>query len=175
MAYSNRYILAEKEEASAFTSIAYLFATGGGAGYAPIAPGTVGALEGVLLYLITLAIPIGPVDHLRVLIGLSIVTFVLGVWASNRVTNITGLKDPGIIVIDEVCGQLVALTPLIFSPSVLGVVLAFLLFRFFDILKTYPIKKLEDLPSGFGVMCDDVLAGAYAAVLVWMCAALHLI
>ena len=71
-------------------------------------------------------------------------------------------------LIDEVSGQLIAMTPLIVYPSLAGVAVAFVLFRAFDIFKPYPIRKLERLPGGFGVMTDDVLAGIYAAVLTWL-------
>jgi phosphatidylglycerophosphatase A len=69
-------------------------------------------------------------------------------------------------VIDEICGQLIALAPLAFEPSILGVTAAFFLFRLFDIFKPYPIYQLERLPMGWGVMSDDVLAGGYAAAVV---------
>ena len=72
-------------------------------------------------------------------------------------------------MIDEVSGQLIALTPLVGSPSIAGVVAAFALFRLFDIFKPYPIRKLEALPAGWGVMCDDALAGVYAALIVLLC------
>ena len=76
--------------------------------------------------------------------------------------------DPQQVVVDEISGQLISLWPLAASASVGGVLMAFVLFRFFDILKPYPIRRLERLPGGLGVMADDALAGGFAAVLVWL-------
>jgi len=150
--------------------IAYALAIGLGAGLMPIAPGTVGSLEGVVILLAVLALHFAPSVSLLVLVILNIIVFAVGVWASSRTCEITGLKDPGIVVIDEVSGQLIALTPLALWPSfsVAAVVAGFILFRLFDIFKPYPIRKLEHLHSGLGVMADDVLAGIYAAVLLWL-------
>ena len=98
---------------------------------------------------------------------LNIALLGIGIWAAELVCRITRLEDPQSVVVDEICGQLVALTPLAASPSVIGIIVGFVLFRLFDILKPYPISRLERLHGGFGVMADDVLAGVFAAVLVW--------
>ena len=112
-----------------------------------------------------------------------------GVWASHRAADYTGIKDPQFVVIDEVAGQhLTLLLPLIpiampnlqthmdFSIyaifSALSLVnwkyllTGFVLFRIFDIWKPFPIKRLENLPGGWGIMADDWLAGVYAAILL---------
>jgi phosphatidylglycerophosphatase A len=151
--------------------LAYALATGFGAGFVPIAPGTVGALEGVAIYLGIHALHLGRSSSLIMLAILNVILFSAGVWASNRTCEITGLEDPRSIVIDEVSGQLIALTPLVLLPSfsILAAVIGFLLFRLFDIYKPYPIRKLERLHGGLGVMADDALAGVYAAGLVWLC------
>lgn len=149
---------------------AYAIATGFGAGYAPVAPGTLGAIEGVALFLALefvgrkLALSLNTFFFLLALANVAV--FAVGVWASNRACEITGAKDPSRIVVDEVSGQLIALLPLAASPSIGGVIAAFVLFRLFDIVKPYPIRKLEALPSGWGVMSDDALAGIYAGALV---------
>jgi phosphatidylglycerophosphatase A len=158
-------------------STAYALATGLGAGFVPIAPGTVGSLEGVVIFLAVLAFHLGPLPSLFVLAILNVAVFAIGVWASTRTCEITGLKDPRLVVIDEVSGQLIALTPLALWPSfsIAAVVIGFLLFRLFDIFKPYPIRKLEQLHAGLGVMADDVLAGVYAAVLLWLCHLVRLI
>jgi len=149
--------------------VAYALATGLGAGFTPIAPGTVGSAEGVAIFLAILAIHLEQASLMIVLAIINVVIFVIGVWASTRTCEITGLKDPRLVVIDEVSGQLISLTPLAFFPlSVVGVVAGFLLFRVFDIFKPYPIRKLERLHAGLGVMADDVLAGVYAAALLWL-------
>jgi phosphatidylglycerophosphatase A len=148
--------------------LAYLTATGFGAGFAPKAPGTFGALEGVGLFLLTLALRLPPEQHFMLLVGLNILLFAAGVWASKRTCEISNLEDPSQVVVDEISGQLIALTPLAFGSSTALVILGFILFRLFDITKPYPIRKLEHLPNGFGVMLDDVLAGVFAAVIVWL-------
>jgi phosphatidylglycerophosphatase A len=147
---------------------AYAIATGAGAGFAPVAPGTLGAIEAVALFAAATALHLAPLNFLAMLVALNVVIFVAGVWASNRVCAISGIEDPGQIVVDEISGQLIALTPLAIAPSVVGVIAAFVLFRLFDIFKPYPIRKLEHFRAGWGVMLDDVLAGVYAALLVWL-------
>lgn len=147
--------------------MAYALATGLGAGFVPIAPGTVGSAEGVAIFVAILAIHLGQTSLMIVLTILNVIIFVIGVWASTRTCELTGIKDPRLVVIDEVSGQLITLTPLAFLPmSIVGVVAGFLLFRLFDIFKPYPIRKLERLHAGLGVMADDVLAGIYAAALL---------
>ncbi|MGH9822036.1 MAG: phosphatidylglycerophosphatase A family protein [Blastocatellia bacterium] len=150
--------------------LAYVAATGAGAGLSPLAPGTFGALEGVgifLLFRLFLASASVSLAAWTVIwILLNILVFVGGVAASGRLCSILGKKDPNQAVIDEVSGQMIALTPVLFAPSWIAVVAAFMLFRLFDIWKPYPIRNLERLPLGWGVMADDVLAGAYAAILV---------
>lgn len=150
--------------------IAYALATGLGAGFAPVAPGTAGAIEGVAIYLAVQGLNPFGASSLFALSIINIVLLGIGVWASSRSCEIIGIDDPHSIVIDEVSGQLIALTPLALLPSisVIGVVIGFLLFRLFDIIKPYPIRKLERLHGGLGVMADDVLAGVYAAILIWL-------
>ena len=164
-----------KSPNSALDWLAYLFATGAGAGLLPVAPGTFGALEGVGLFLLLRA-PWALSDQRAVLFAVAnTLIFAVGVLASDRVCKILQSKDPRRIVIDEVSGQLISLSPLLLSPTWLSVFIGFLLFRIFDIFKPYPIRKLEHLPGGLGVMADDVLAGIYAALLVWAGRRIHLI
>jgi phosphatidylglycerophosphatase A len=92
------------------------------------------------------------------------VVVLAGIWASHRVEAVLGRKDPGVIVIDEVAGMMVAVLLL---PRTLGVLLcAFFLFRLFDIWKPFPADKAQSLRGGFGVMVDDLIAGVYALVLL---------
>jgi phosphatidylglycerophosphatase A len=87
-----------------------------------------------------------------------------GIWASHRVEAVLERKDPGVIVIDEVAGMMVAVLLL---PRTLGVLLcAFFLFRLFDIWKPFPARESQALRGGFGVMVDDLIAGVYALVLI---------
>ena len=156
------------DDATVVDRIAYWLGTGFGAGLVPIAPGTIGALEGVAIYIGLALLHLDKNVFLFLIIAIDVVLFALGVWASNRTCALTRLKDPSLLVIDEVNGQMIALTGLAFFPSlsILPLVIGFLLFRIFDIFKPYPIRKLERLNAGLGVMADDALAGIYAAILL---------
>jgi phosphatidylglycerophosphatase A len=131
-------------------------ATAGGLGYVPVAPGTATSLV-VALAVWALA------PGLAGLLGATLVVTAIGVWAAAREEARVGVHDPSIIVVDEVAGMLVAL---IAAPPGLGWVLAlFFLFRVFDVWKPYPIGRLQDLPGGWGIVADDLLAGVYANLL----------
>ena len=98
------------------------------------------------------------------LVAIFVLTMV-GIRAATRVERLVRKKDPGIIVIDEVAGQMIALLSGPFWVHTWWSILtAFLLFRGFDIWKPYPVRRLERLESGLGIMADDVLAGAYALI-----------
>ena len=89
---------------------------------------------------------------------------VAGIWASHHVEAVLGRKDPGVIVIDEVAGMMVAV---LFLPRTLGVLVsAFFLFRFFDIWKPFPAREAQALRGGLGLVVDDLIAGVYALVLL---------
>lgn len=133
----------------AFTTALFL-------GYSPVSPGTVGTLGGVALFL-----ALGNVPLLHAAAALAI--FFLGVKACSAAEKIFQAKDAQCIVIDEVAGYLIAV--LGFSPRAWPVlILGFVLFRLFDIFKPFPLRKLEKLPGGWGVMLDDAVAGVYANV-----------
>ncbi|MCL4847569.1 MAG: phosphatidylglycerophosphatase A [Acidobacteria bacterium] len=139
--------------------VALAVATCLGAGYAPFAPGTVGSAVGLLVYAAVRAAGGGAVEAAAV-----VVVFAVGVWASSVAERHFGRTDPGPVVVDEVAGMLVTL---LFVPvSVTGAILAFLLFRVFDVVKPYPANRLERLHGGFGIMADDVMAGVYANVVL---------
>lgn len=97
-------------------------------------------------------------------LGLAMLATVLGIPAASAMAGASGLKDPQIVVIDEVAGQLVALiaVPLTWKCLLAG----FILFRVFDILKPPPVRQLERLPEGFGIVVDDLGAGLYALAVV---------
>jgi phosphatidylglycerophosphatase A len=172
----NQTSIPRKEPLAVGDRVAYAVATGLGAGFVPVAPGTAGALEGVGICLAIQAFQPGPSSLLAFAI-ITIVLLMAGIWSSNRVCEITGLEDAHSIVMDEVSGQMIALAPLMFLPqiSIRGVVVGFLLFRLFDIFKPYPIRKLEQLHGGLGVMADDALAGVYAAALLTLCVYFRLV
>lgn len=136
-----------------------LYITCFGLGYAPVASGTFGTLGGVAS-----AALVGwawPQAFLPILIGLTLVMSLLGAlcggWAEAR----WGRKDPGQYVLDEVVGYQVAVLWLSY-PGWKHLVAAFFLFRLFDIVKPWPARRLEKLPGGWGIVVDDLVAGAYA-------------
>ena len=137
-----------------------------GVGYLPLMPGTYGSLVAVGIFLGFTQLAKGNALVALVLVSLVAVTLA-GIWAASRTEELSGRKDPGKVVVDEVAGQLISLFPLtLFAHwSIVAVIISFILFRFFDIVKPYPARRLEALKGGFGIMCDDLLAGVYAAVI----------
>ncbi len=147
--------------------MALLLATAGGAGYAPVAPGTFGSAVGVVLWL-----PLSRLAPWLLLVTITALLFV-GIWASDEAERAFATKDDGRIVIDEVVGQLLTLAPLalvgtdsaLHSPAWL--LAGFLLFRALDIAKFGPIGWAERrFENGAGVMMDDVVAGALGGVVL---------
>ena len=128
-------------------------------GYLPIAPGTWGSLVAFLVWYVI----IGHISSIT-LIALIIIILELGVYTSSITENNIKEKDPGVIVIDEWVGQWIAL--LFLPKSFLWGLVAFALFRLFDIWKPYPINILDKFKKGWGIMLDDVLAGIYALVII---------
>ena len=143
------------------------FVTAGGLGCAPVAPGTFGTLAGVAIFVV--AAHLAPsMAHPWILAGalvfVSALTVGLGPWAERRWQT----QDPQHVVTDEVAGYL--LTVLIFPgvswwPTALA---AFVAFRVFDIVKPFPIRRLERLRAGWGMLADDLGAGVYAGAALWM-------
>ena len=159
--------------------MAFFVATGAGAGLIPGAPGTYGSIEGVAAYLgfcaVARKLGLTPGEVLPILIVINVIIYAVGTVSSGAVCGMIDSKDPRQVVVDEISGQLIALTPMLAAPSVAGTIAGFVLFRLFDIAKPMLIRRAERLPRGFGVMTDDVLAGVYAAVLVWLGRALRII
>lgn len=146
------------------SQIILFFATGFGAGYSPLASGTVGSL--VALPLIWFLKDLAPLPFLITLLTL---TF-LSVWISTFAEAIFQQKDSGKIVIDEIVGMLFSLAFIPWSGTT--VLTGFLLFRLFDVWKPFPARLCQDkLPSGWGIVMDDVVAGIYANlvlhILIW--------
>ena len=136
-----------------------LLATGFGVGYSPIAPGTLGTLLAIPIYLFLSRIPF-PLYELTL-----VAFFFLSSWISENAQKYFGKQDDQRIVIDEVVGLLV--TMLWVPKTILFVIFGFFLFRFFDILKPFPIRHLErKWEGGYGVVLDDVLAGVYSNVIL---------
>jgi phosphatidylglycerophosphatase A len=163
--------------------VSYFLATACGLGYLKPGPGTWGSLAGVGIsiliacrYFFFLAAPPEPGWHLvwhspLTPYGLNYVAVIivaaLGVYVSSKVERHYGKSDPQFVVIDEVSGQLIALS---FPFTVLNWkswLLGFILFRVFDIWKPFPARRAESLHGGWGIMADDWVAGIYAGLVLW--------
>jgi phosphatidylglycerophosphatase A len=144
---------------------AWTVATFFGTGFLKPGPGTYASVATALLWLLAAFLLHHNTLHLLLatLIALAL-SIALGIPAATRVARESQRKDPGFVVIDEVAGQLIAL--LFLTPDWPHALLALLLFRFFDILKPPPIRRLEALPEGTGIVVDDLAAGIYALILV---------
>jgi len=136
-----------------------LLATGFGVGYSPIAPGTAGTLIAIPVYffLSRIASPIYEITLFGFLF--------LSIWISENAEVFFKRKDDGRIVIDEMMGFFITM---LWVPKTLPfIIMAFFLFRFFDIFKPFPIRRVErKLKGGFGVVLDDVAAGVYANIIL---------
>jgi phosphatidylglycerophosphatase A len=135
---------------------AWAIATWFGCGLVPKAPGTVGSLGALPLYLL-----LARGGRLGVAAG-ALATTAVGIWAATTVARDLGKKDPQIVVVDEVAGILVTMLPMA-HVSWRAVLYGFLLFRLFDITKPWPVRRFEALPDGWGIVMDDVVAGAFGA------------
>ena len=148
----------------------WLIATFFGVGHMYPGPGTWASAVTVALWWIA-AHFIAPGWHIPAAILIAVAVTLLGIPPSTVVARESGREDPGFVVIDEVAGQMIAL---IGAPLSWNYLLAsFILFRSFDILKPFPLRRLEKLPGGTGIMMDDVGAGLYALVLLQLW--LHLV
>src|ERR687883_1878804 len=118
---------------------------------------------------------VSSLESMRLTLMLLMLIFITiaGIWAASRAERLLGRKDPGAVVIDEVAGQLIAFLFVPLNAGWWAIVAAFLAFRAFDIWKPYPVRRLEALESGLGIMADDVLAGAYAAALMSLLISIH--
>ena len=135
-----------------------LLAAGFGVGFSPIAPGTMGTLIAIPICLIFSAISF-PLHEVTI-----VTFFFLSIWISDKAQIYWGKKDDPRIVIDEIMGFLI--TMLWVPRTALFIGIGFFLFRFFDILKPPPIRRLEKINGGYGVVLDDVLAGIYANIVL---------
>ncbi len=175
--------------------VALWIATGFGLGYLPVAPGTWGSLAGIAIgwalasFLFWVAsflaktwggfgisLPWGMLLEALFMmpyVAGTVFFSLAGVWASRRAAIHFGKSDPRPVVVDEISGQMITYLP-VFSVTFVEsggwkyVVLGFILFRVFDIWKPWPIRRVEKLPGGWGIMADDWLAGVYAAIVLWV-------
>lgn len=164
--------------------LSLFFATAGGAGYIPKAPGTWGSAVGALVFwlvsrnvLVSFAETHSSIRELipgvlAIIVGLALALG--GVLVADRVAKYSAKKDPQFVVIDEVSGQfftyLFALVPANWKYLLLG----FILFRVFDIWKPFPVRQAESLRGGWGIMADDWMAAVYAAIGIWIARAMGL-
>jgi phosphatidylglycerophosphatase A len=168
--------------------LALAVATGLGLGYLPKAPGTFGSMLGAFLAVVTITllpptprisvwdlratypyVPFVSSEFFLLSAGsLAILVSVVGVWAADRVATYLQKKDPQIVVVDEVAGQLITYfglaTTATFAINWQYLLAGFILFRVFDIWKPFPARLAESLPGGLGIMADDWVAGIYAAL-----------
>lgn len=165
--------------------VALALATGLFTGYAPIAPGTFGSALAMVFYYGAARFgwfsPFDPASFLPLCL-ISVVISYVGIWAASRGEGFFGCKDPGQVVIDEVAGQLITYLCLPLLPKLALIkwgfegwtIIGFFLFRTLDIVKPYPVRKLEALKGGLGIMADDILAGIQGAVLMLLAGTLFL-
>lgn len=144
-------------------ALARAIATWFGLGYVPKGPGTAGSLGAIAIaWLLHKYLDVNP----PVFAALGIILAIPGIWAAGFVAKESGRKDPQIVVVDEVVGQWIALA----GASHLNWkswLAAFVLFRWFDIWKPPPVRQLEHLPGGWGIVADDAMAGVYAALVLF--------
>jgi len=136
-----------------------LLATGCYSGYLPKAPGTWGSLVGLLLFYLlhTLSLPV----YLAVVAGL----LVVGSFAAGEAEKILDNRDPGVVVIDEIVGMLI--TMIAVPATAVNMILGFILFRIFDIVKPFPVNFFDQrFHGGLGIMLDDVVAGIYSLIIL---------
>ncbi len=153
--------------------LATLIACGLGSGLFPIAPGTAGsAVALVLAWLLARVLDASHGPSLAAGVGLlasGLAIGMVGVPAATRVARAMAVKDPSCVVVDEFAGQFLAASPVpLFrfetdSARAAAWILSFLLFRLFDIWKPGPVRRLQELPEGWGIVLDDLLAGLLAA------------
>ncbi len=133
-------------------------------GYSPILPGTLGTCLGILIY--KFLMPRNGYLYLLLILFL----IILGIWISDKAELIYNKKDDKRIVIDEITGYLISM--FLLPSTVMAIIFGFVVFRFFDWTKFYPIKKLENLNRGIGIMADDIMAGVYTCICLHLFGAL---
>ena len=146
----------------------HFMSLGFGSGLSPLAPGTAGTLMAIPVFLFLYQF------EFIVYCALVLVALVIGFYCTGKTGKVLGVTDHGAIVWDEFVGYFITMAVLPLNsiepvltnyPLIFWVVCGFVFFRFFDILKPWPIKRMEHVfPGGYGVMLDDVMAGIYAAI-----------
>ena len=143
-----------------------LIATRLGVGHFPYGPGTMGALLAILIWSLIASYVSYPV-WFSITLALILIFTIVGAYSSTVAERYWG-EDPSRVVIDEVVGQWIALLAIPADYSWWHVLAAFALFRFFDIVKPLGVRKMEQFKGGWGIMADDILAGCYGAIIVYL-------
>ncbi|HQC43013.1 MAG TPA: phosphatidylglycerophosphatase A [Verrucomicrobiota bacterium] len=158
--------------------LALLFAQGFGTGLSPVAPGTCGSFLGIAWFALLLC-----PGNFWIFLGGQLASFILSIWLCGKAEVILKKSDPGSVVLDEIValplcfsapicihlfqhGVMPVLSVFFTLPTAWITVLGFLLFRFFDILKPWPVGHSQRLPSGLGITADDLLAGLYTTIIL---------
>ena len=148
---------------------AWTIATFFGSGLGKPGPGTWGSAAATLIFTAVAFLLHPPAQTLLGLtVGGILFSIALGVPAATVAARESGSKDPGFVVIDEVAGVWITLLGAVFHPDWQHIAVAFLLFRVFDIFKPFPIRRIEKLPEGWGIVFDDVAAGLYAWAVLFL-------
>jgi phosphatidylglycerophosphatase A len=155
-------------------SVANAISTWFGCGLSPVAPGTVGSVAAI-----GIAILIERYGnwHPLYFAALAAALSVPAIWAAGETARQANLKDPQLVVVDEVAGQWLALAgarALNSKSHWIAWLAAFVLFRLFDIWKPWPVRQLESLPGGAGIVADDLMAGIYAALVLFLAGCFNL-
>ena len=149
--------------------VSLLLATWFGCGFVPLAPGTIGSLAALLIAVVLHA---NSGSGQGTFLLLAAILMLPGIWAAGIVAKRENRKDPPIVVVDEVIGQWITLA----GASTLNWkswLAAFLLFRMLDIWKPPPARQFESLPGGIGIVADDVMAGVYGALAIFLLDRFH--
>jgi phosphatidylglycerophosphatase A len=150
--------------------LALLLSSFFGCGYFPKAPGTIGSLGGIVVAGLLAYFGLGR----GALLILLLVLLLPSIWSATVTARVLNRKDPGQVVIDEVLGQWVALLGAA-AWTWKSFLAAFILFRLFDIWKPQPVRAAESLPEGTGIVMDDLIAGVYGALILYIGAHLRII
>jgi phosphatidylglycerophosphatase A len=153
---------------------AFLIATWFGCGYAPVAPGTAGSLAAIVIAIVLhYGVEYGATYERATLLLATAILLAPGIWSASVVARETNKPDPQIVVVDEVIGQWITLAgAATFNWKTW--LAAFVLFRLLDMWKPAPARQLESLPGGWGIVADDVMAGLYGALAIFVLDRLHL-
>ena len=142
--------------------ISNLFVTFFYIGKSPFAPGTLGSLVGVALWYYLISI-----DFLLLILFFTLY-FILSIILTNIYLKTSNNDDPSEVICDEIIGQLIPLSIISTADDTFLILIAFISFRIFDIFKFYPANKAEELPGASGVILDDVIAGIYSLIIVFI-------